>query len=629
MRVGGGCTWGEVDAATHEHGLAVPCGVISTTGVGGLTLGGGHRPSDPRLRPDDRQPARRPRSCSPTGTQVTASADENPDLFWAIRGGGGNFGVVTEFTFRAQPVDDVVGGPTFWAIEDTDELLAAYREYLPTLPRNASGFFCFHTVPPGPPFPEEIHLRKVCGIVWCIVGSDEEAEQAMAPMLAVAEPLMHGVAADAAAGAEQRVRRALRARATSGTGVADFVNEIPDEAIDAERGVERQDADAGSRVAHLPDRRRGARRRAPTRHRWAYRDTRWSQVIIGVDPDPALGAGASRLDGRLLGGAAPVLGRRRVRQLHDGRGPGAGEGDLRRQLRPARAGRRRRTTRRTSSASTRTSIPREADSGLYERRRTGSAVRRLSFLTPLRSFGMSMQEESNAGVTMEELQLAARNHGMPLEALRYPVTPTGLHYLLVHYDIPAVEPGDWRLTIRGRVRRVLSLRLEELRHMPPLEVAVTMECAGNGRAHLEPRPISQPWLAEAIGTGLWRGVSLRALLEEAGLEDDAAEILFTGLDRGVEGEVEQHYARSVPVDEAVRDEVVLAYELNGAPLPPQHGYPLRLVVPGWYGMTNVKWLDSITVLSEPFEGYQQVHGYRIRLDPDDEGTPVTRMVRGR
>ena len=239
---------------------------------------------------------------------------------------------------------------------------------------------------------------------------------------------------------------------------------------------------------------------------------------------------------------------------------------------------------------------------------------------------MSMQEESNAGVTMEELQLAARNHGMPLEALRYPVTPTGLHYLLVHYDIPAVEPGDWRLTIRGRVRRVLSLRLEELRHMPPLEVAVTMECAGNGRAHLEPRPISQPWLAEAIGTGLWRGVSLRALLEEAGLEDDATEILFTGLDRGVEGEVEQHYARSVPVDEAVRDEVVLAYELNGAPLPPQHGYPLRLVVPGWYGMTNVKWLDSITVLSEPFEGYQQVHGYRIRLDPDDEGTPVTRMV---
>ena len=115
------------------------------------------------------------------GSEVTASADENAELFWAIRGGGGNFGVVTEFTFQAHPVSDVVGGPTFWAIEETDELLAAYREYLPTLPRNATGFFCFHTVPPGPPFPEEIHLRKVCGIVWCIDGTDEEAEKADGP----------------------------------------------------------------------------------------------------------------------------------------------------------------------------------------------------------------------------------------------------------------------------------------------------------------------------------------------------------------------------------------------------------------------------------------------------------------
>src|ERR1019366_1581166 len=126
------------------------------------------------------------------GQRVTASADSERELFWALRGGGGNFGVVTEFTFRAHPVSDVVGGPTFWPIEQTEQVLAAYREFLPTLPSNATGFFCFHHVPPGPPFPEEIHMRKVCGIVWCIVGSDEEDEKLMAPMLDVGEPLMHG-----------------------------------------------------------------------------------------------------------------------------------------------------------------------------------------------------------------------------------------------------------------------------------------------------------------------------------------------------------------------------------------------------------------------------------------------------
>src|SRR5207248_686102 len=136
------------------------------------------------------------------GRCVRASTDANEDLFWAVRGGGGNFGVVTEFTFRAHPVSDVVGGPTFWAIEQTDEILSAYREFLPKLPRNATGFFCWHTVPPAPPFPEEIHMRKVCGIVWCIVGSDEDAERAMSPMLEIAEPLILGVDSDpASAGA--------------------------------------------------------------------------------------------------------------------------------------------------------------------------------------------------------------------------------------------------------------------------------------------------------------------------------------------------------------------------------------------------------------------------------------------
>jgi DMSO/TMAO reductase YedYZ molybdopterin-dependent catalytic subunit len=230
------------------------------------------------------------------------------------------------------------------------------------------------------------------------------------------------------------------------------------------------------------------------------------------------------------------------------------------------------------------------------------------------------------GISLEELQLAARNHGMPLEALRWPVTPVGLHYLLIHYDIPAVDPAVWRLELRGLVERQLSLSLEDLRSRPAVELAVTMECAGNGRAKLEPRPVSQPWLQEAVGTGSWRGVPLRVLLEEAGVAESALELVFTGLDHGIEGEVEQDYARSLPVAEAMRDEVLLAYELNGAPLPPQHGFPLRLVVPGWYGMTNVKWLARIELVDRPFEGYQQVSGYRMRSDPEEPGEPVERMA---
>ncbi len=152
-----------------------------------------------------------------------------------------------------------------------------------------------------------------------------------------------------------------------------------------------------------------------------------------------------------------------------------------------------------------------------------------------------------------------------------------------------------------------------------------MECAGNGRALLEPRPVSQPWLSEAIGTGLWRGVELGSLLEQAAPLDGALEVVFAGLDRGVEGEVEQLYERSLPLDEATGAGCVLAYELNGAPLPPQHGFPLRLVVPGWYGMTNVKWLAAITVVREPFTGYQVATGYRVRQSEEEEGRPVTRM----
>jgi DMSO/TMAO reductase YedYZ molybdopterin-dependent catalytic subunit len=227
------------------------------------------------------------------------------------------------------------------------------------------------------------------------------------------------------------------------------------------------------------------------------------------------------------------------------------------------------------------------------------------------------------GISLEELQLAARNHGMPLEALRWPVTPVGLHYLLIHYDVPVVEPETWRLAIHGE--RELELSLDELRARPAAEHTVTMECAGNGRALFDPRPVSQPWLNEAIGTARWRGTPLRPLLEEAGVSDGTVEVLLTGLDRGIEGDEEQAFQRALPLEEALRDEVLLAYEMNGEPLPPQHGFPLRLVVPGWYGMTNVKWLERIELVDTPFAGYQNRQGYRIRQTEDDEGVPLNRM----
>jgi DMSO/TMAO reductase YedYZ molybdopterin-dependent catalytic subunit len=233
--------------------------------------------------------------------------------------------------------------------------------------------------------------------------------------------------------------------------------------------------------------------------------------------------------------------------------------------------------------------------------------------------------DASGGISPAELQLAARNHGLPLEALAYDVTPAGLHYLLIHYDIPVVDPAAWRLRVGGRVGRELSLSLDELRARPAVTQAVTLECAGNGRARLSPRPISQPWLLEAVGTAEWTGVPLRGLLEEAGVGEGAVEVLFRGLDRGVEGDRAQQYERSLPLAEAARDELLLAYAMNGEPLPPQHGFPLRLVVPGWYGMTSVKWLGEITLIDRPFDGYQQARGYRLRQTPEEDGEPLSRM----
>lgn len=232
------------------------------------------------------------------------------------------------------------------------------------------------------------------------------------------------------------------------------------------------------------------------------------------------------------------------------------------------------------------------------------------------------------GIGAEELALAARNHGMPLEALRYEVTPPGLHYVLVHYDIPYADSGSWRLTVGGRVREPLTLDMAALHSLPAVTARVTMECAGNGRARLTPRPVSQPWLVEAVGTAEWTGVPLRTLLDAAGVEPDAVEAVFTGADHGVERGVEQDYQRSLPLSEATGadPEALVAYAMNGAPLPPQHGYPLRLVVPGWYGMAHVKWLRDITLTATPFTGFQQDAAYRYRQQPGEAGEPVTRIL---
>jgi FAD/FMN-containing dehydrogenase len=285
VKVGAGCVWGEVDAATGPHSLAVPTGIISTTGVAGLTLGGGHGYLARRhgLTIDNLLSAK---LVLADGSQIVASADEHPDLFWAIRGGGGNFGVVTEFTFRAHPLETIVGGPSFWAIEDADELLRIYREWLPSAPRNVTGFFNYHTIPPvKEAFPEELHLRKVCGVVWAIDGSDEEAEKAMAPMVSAVEPLLHGV---------QRMPIAALNSAFDGLygpgdqwyWRGDFVREIPDEAVvlNREWNERMPGFKAGSHLYPVDGAVQDVDADATA---FAYRDATWSQVFIGCDPDPA------------------------------------------------------------------------------------------------------------------------------------------------------------------------------------------------------------------------------------------------------------------------------------------------------------------------------------------------------
>jgi DMSO/TMAO reductase YedYZ molybdopterin-dependent catalytic subunit len=234
-------------------------------------------------------------------------------------------------------------------------------------------------------------------------------------------------------------------------------------------------------------------------------------------------------------------------------------------------------------------------------------------------------EPTEGPLLPEELQLAFRNRGMPLEAMARDLTPTGLHYLVAYWDIPLIDPLSWRLSIGGCVRTPLELTLEEICSRPRRTLPVTLECAGNGRGWLSPRPVSLPWLGDAIGTAEWTGTPLRGLLEDAGPVPDAVEAVFRAADRGIQGEEEQMYARSLALSEATRPEVLLAYEMNGQALEPQHGSPLRLIVPGWYGMASVKWLSAIELVVDPFDGFQQAIAYRYQRDAEDSGERVSRI----
>ena len=284
VRAGGGCTLGAVDAATHEAGLAVPAGIISTTGVGGLTLGGGigHITRGCGLTIDNLLAAD---VVLADGTQIRASADEHPDLFWALRGGGGNFGVVTSFLFRAHPISEVQAGPTFWPLEQTAEVMSWYREFILAAPLELNGFFAFLTVPPVPLFPEELHLRKVCGVVWCHTGSAEDAARDLAAVADVGTPLLHGVG-PAPFPAVQSLFDGLYPAGHQWYWRADFVNELSDEAIAAHHEWGEKLPTMQSSM-HLYPIDGAAHDVGADETAWGYRDANWAEVIIGVDPDPA------------------------------------------------------------------------------------------------------------------------------------------------------------------------------------------------------------------------------------------------------------------------------------------------------------------------------------------------------
>jgi FAD/FMN-containing dehydrogenase len=284
VRVEAGCVWGDVDHATHAFGMAAPCGFISTTGVAGLTLGGGigyltrqYGLTIDNLLSVDMVLA--------DGSFVTASSDKNPDLFWAVRGGGGNFGVVTSFEFRLHPVSMVNFGPTFWPLEQAADVLRAYRRFITDAPEYVNGFFAFLVVPPAPMFPEHLHLKKVCGIVWCCTGSAEQTEAATKPMRTVGQPLLDHVG-PVPFPVVQSIFDGLFVTGLQWYWRADNFTELTDEAI--ARHVEH-----GSKLPsmlstmHLYPLNGAAQRVGKTDTAYSFREALFAEVIVGVDPDPA------------------------------------------------------------------------------------------------------------------------------------------------------------------------------------------------------------------------------------------------------------------------------------------------------------------------------------------------------
>jgi len=282
VRVGGGALLKDVDAATHAHGLAVPIGIIGTTGVGGLTLGGGtgHLTRKYGLTIDHLLSAR---VVLADGSVVETDAEREPDLFWAIRGGGGNFGVATSFTFSCVPQATVIAGPMWWPIDRTEEVFAWYRDYLRDQPDELGGFFNFHTVPPVDMFPAEYHMQKVCGVVWTCTDA-ERAEKLLAPARAL-DPIIDGVG-EVPLPALNTVFDGLYSPGDQWYWRSHYVAEIPDEAIAVHKQwCERMPTwKSGTHIYNADG---AASRVGNDETAWAYRDARWVQVIVGVDPDPA------------------------------------------------------------------------------------------------------------------------------------------------------------------------------------------------------------------------------------------------------------------------------------------------------------------------------------------------------
>ena len=284
VRVGGGCLWGDVDHATHPFGLAVPSGFLSTTGVGGLTLGGGigylsrkyGLTVDNLLEVD---------IVLADGRLVTASAEENADLFWAVRGGGGNFGVVTSFLFRGNPVGTVYGGPIFWPLDKGQQLLRFWRDFISSAPEDINGWFGFVTVPPVPMFPAEHHLAKMCVITWCYTGDLGKADEAFAAIRGFARPAMD-FAGPIPFPALQSLFDGLYPAGLQWYWKADFFRELGDEAIELHmKHAERLPSPHST--MHLYPINGAAQRVGKADTAFGFRDVNFAEVIVGVDPDPA------------------------------------------------------------------------------------------------------------------------------------------------------------------------------------------------------------------------------------------------------------------------------------------------------------------------------------------------------